>query len=370
MNVRAFIARISYGNFSVLDFMSVFEHPEYADHEKVAFFKDAASGLHALIAIHNTNLGAALGGCRMWSYANENEALIDVLRLSKGMSYKAALAGLPMGGGKSVIIGDPRNQKTPAMMRAMGRFVESCAGNYVVAEDSGISVQDIHEMSDETQFISGHTAKYSFDGRTSDGNPGPATAYGTYVAIKTCVEYRMNTNLSGVRVGIQGLGNVGWRLAEHLFKAGAKLVVTDIYPDNLNRAMSCFDARVVSPDALLSESLDVLAPCALGSVINPKTVEQIDSIIIAGAANNQLSSEKMGGLLREREILYAPDFVVNAGGIIDIHHQRIDSSNEALRDHLNRIGESLINIFDLTKSGSKNTNDVANLIAEQRLNMS
>ncbi|NMH59572.1 Glu/Leu/Phe/Val dehydrogenase [Alteromonas ponticola] len=347
--------------------MSVFDHPEFDKHEHVAFYHDEEAGLKAIIAVHNTNLGPALGGCRMWPYINSSEALNDVLRLSKGMTYKAAMANLKLGGGKSVIIGDPRKMKTPAMMRAMGKFVDSLGGKYFTAEDSGIAVTDLQEMATQSEFIAGTSAQYHYAGETPDGNPAPSTAYGVFVGLRSSVEYAMNTDLKGVKVAIQGMGHVGYRLAQHLHNAGAQLFVTDIYPDGIERAVNELGATAVAPEDIYGLDVDVIAPCAMGASINDETLPDIKAKVIAGAANNQLAREEMGELLRKRGILYAPDYVINAGGVIDIYHQRMEqSSNEAMRTHIEEIGVTLKEIFERADNEDKATNRVANVIAQER----
>ncbi|AFT77642.1 leucine dehydrogenase [Alteromonas macleodii str. 'Black Sea 11'] len=350
--------------------MSVFDHPEFNNHEHVAFYHDEKAGLSAIIAVHNTNLGPALGGCRMWPYVNSSEALTDVLRLSKGMTYKAAMANLELGGGKSVIIGDPRKAKTPEMMKAMGKFVESLGGKYFTAEDSGISVTDLQTMATESDYIAGIHAKYHYAGEVPDGNPAPSTAYGVFVGLKATVEYGLKRSLDGVSVAIQGMGHVGYRLAKHLHEHGAKLYVADIYPEGVEKAVSEFGATAVAPEEILSLDVDVLAPCALGAAINDLSLPEIKAKVIAGAANNQLAREDIGELLQQRGILYAPDYVINAGGVIDIFHQRMESSsNEALRAHIEQIGETLKEIYTRAEQEGAATNRVANLIAEERFSL-
>lgn len=347
--------------------MSVFDHSEFDNHEHVAFYHDEKAGLSAIIAIHNTNLGPALGGCRMWPYVNSSEALTDVLRLSKGMTYKAALANLELGGGKSVIIGDPRKAKTPEMMRAMGKFVDSLGGKYFTAEDSGIAVTDLQTMAEESDYIAGVSAKYHYAGEEANGNPAPSTAYGVFVGLKASVEFGLKRSLDGVSVAIQGMGHVGYRLAKHLYEEGAKLYVADIFPEGLEKAEKELGATVVAPEDILSLDVDVLAPCALGAAINDQTLPDIKAKVIAGAANNQLAREEMGELLNQRGILYAPDYVINAGGVIDIFHQRMESSsNEALRAHIEQIGDTLKEIYTRAEKENTATNRIANVIAEER----
>ncbi|WP_137167705.1 Glu/Leu/Phe/Val dehydrogenase dimerization domain-containing protein [Salinimonas lutimaris] len=347
--------------------MSVFDHPEFDNHEHVAFYHDKEAGLSAIIAVHNTNLGPALGGCRMWPYINSSEALTDVLRLSKGMTYKAAMANLKLGGGKSVIIGDPRKAKTKEMMTAMGKFVDSLGGKYFTAEDSGIAVTDLQTMAEQSEYIAGVQAQYHFAGEKPDGNPAPSTAYGVFVGLKASVEYALKSDLQGVKVAIQGMGHVGFRLAQHLKAAGAELFVTDIYPEGIERAVEELGATPVAPEEIYALDVDVIAPCALGASINDTTLPTIKARVIGGAANNQLAREEIGDILHKQGILYAPDYVLNAGGIIDIYHQRMESSsNEALRAHIEEIGDTLKEIYTRADAEQKATNRVANVIAEER----
>ncbi|WJG08358.1 Glu/Leu/Phe/Val dehydrogenase dimerization domain-containing protein [Aliiglaciecola sp. LCG003] len=346
--------------------MSVFDHKEFDNHEQVAFFSDKQTGLQAIIAVHNTNLGPSLGGCRMWPYADSAEALNDVLRLSRGMTYKAAMAQLKLGGGKAVILGDPRKHKSPEMMRAMGRFVEQMGGRYITAEDSGIAVSDIKLMGESTQHISGVSAKYRYDGGEADGNPAPSTAFGVFTGLKASVEYALKTDLKGVRVAVQGLGHVGYRLAKHLHEHGAKLFVTDIYEDSIARAVEEFGAVAVAPRDIFDAEVDVYAPCAMGASINHNTIERISAKVIAGAANNQLAEESLGEVLRQKGVLYAPDYVINAGGVIDIYHQRMLSTAEAMRAHIEGIADTLLEIYTRSEQNQQPTNVVSNSIAEER----
>lgn len=348
--------------------MSVFEHSEYDDHEHVAFFQDKASGLKAIIAVHNSNLGNALGGCRMWPYMNDEEALRDVLRLSKGMTYKAAMAGLKQGGGKAVILGNPRTDKTSEKMLAMGQFVESLSGKYISAEDSGLTVADLKLMSTQTKHVAGIQAKYHINSEPADGNPAPSTSYGVFVGLKTSVKYALNVDLKGIKVAIQGLGHVGMRLAKHLHEQGAILFVTDIHADNIEIAVSAFSATPVSPDEVYDLDVDVFAPCAMGAILDEKSISRLKAKVVAGAANNQLAKEQFGQLLADKGILYAPDYVINAGGIIDIYHQSIDSSDTDLRAHIEKISDTLIEIYQRAKLEGIATNVVANQIAEERFN--
>jgi len=347
--------------------MAVLKHPEYDNHELVAYHHDPQSGLNAIIAVHSTRLGKGLGGCRMWPYASEDEALTDVLRLSRGMTYKAALAGLPQGGGKSVILGDPRRDKTPEMMRAMGRFVDTLGGRYVVAEDSGTSVPDIKLMAEHTRHVGGLTdAKAAASGRS--GDPSPSTAYGTFVGIKASVRWRLrHDSLRDLRVAIQGVGNVGYRLAKHLHEAGARLWVTDLHAPAVERCVKEFGATAVSMDEIFAVPADVFAPCALGAVINDKTLPQLKAPIVAGAANNQLAEKRHGQALAERGILYAPDYVINAGGIIEIFYEESgDYDEHKVREHLERIGKTLTTVFKRAQEEKRPTGEIADRMAEEK----
>ncbi len=339
--------------------MTVFEHPDFDQHETVAFHTNQQSGLKAIIAVHDTTLGPSLGGCRMFPYANEEQALTDVLRLSQGMTYKSALANIPLGGGKSVIIGNPQQDKTRELLLAMGEFIESQNGRYVGAEDSGTSVADIAIMAEKTKHLSGiHSDE------EHGGDPSPSTAYGVFKGIEVAVDYRLGSDLKGVRVAIQGVGNVGYHLVKHLHQAGAEIVVADINQANLNRVVDEFGVTAVALEKILTADVDVLAPCAMGAAINKNTISNIKAGIIAGAANNQLDEEKTGWSLTELDILYAPDYVINAGGIIDCYYQTINQATSKLvNGHIDIIGENLKTIFQRSETSGRATSDVANEMA-------
>ncbi|WP_422365909.1 Glu/Leu/Phe/Val dehydrogenase dimerization domain-containing protein [Pelagibius sp.] len=340
--------------------MSVFGHHEFDGHEQVVFCHDADSGLKAIIAIHNTNRGPALGGCRMWPYASEAEALTDALRLSRGMTYKSALAGLAMGGGKSVIIGDPRKNKSEALFRAMGRFVGSLGGRYTVAEDVGISVPDVDLMGEETAYVAGAT-------KGGAGDPSPATAYGVYMGIKAAAKHKLGSDdLRGLRIAVQGVGHVGYYLCRYLFDEGAQLIVTDIAKDSLDRVASEFDAKVVAPDAIYAADVDIFAPCALGAVINDDTLPLLKAKIVAGSSNNQLAEAQHGEALRQRGILYAPDYVINAGGIVNISHEGPDYDEAKAFAHVAQIHDTLLEIFRRADARTLATSDAADRLAEER----
>lgn len=349
--------------------MSVFAHPDFDHHEQVNFVSDKASGLKAIIAVHNTNLGYALGGTRFFPYPNDDAALTDALRLSRGMSYKSAMARLALGGGKSVIIGNPKVDKNPDLLRAFGRALEGMGGQYVAAEDSGTSVADMKIIHEVTEHVSGYHEKKDADGRVRSGDPSPATAYGCFVGIKAAVEHRLHrTDLQGLVVGIQGLGSVGYRLARLLHESGARLLVTDINNAVLQQAEREFDARVLSPDQLFRERMDVFAPCALGGAINPNTLAVLQASVIAGAANNQLDQPETGELLHQRGICYAPDYVINAGGIIDIFYERQGAHEpERVKAHIDGIHCTLTEIFQRSSATGAANSALADAIARERL---
>jgi leucine dehydrogenase len=347
--------------------MSVFSHPEFDNHEQLSFFCDEETGLKAIIAIHNTNRGPALGGCRMWHYASDEEALRDVLRLSKGMTYKSALANLDLGGGKSVIIGDPRKHKSEDLLAAMGRFLERTGNQYIAAEDSGTSVPDLQVMNRFTCNVAGVTERTGIDGLPCNGDPSPATAYGTFIGLKTAVQYKLDRkDLNGLKVAIQGVGNVGYRLAEHLHAAGAELFVTDIHEEQVQRAVAELGATAVSQNEILSLDVDVIAPCALGAVLNDDSIPMIKAKVVAGASNNQLASQRHDLMLRERGILYAPDYVLNAGGIIDIFYERVGHEHTKVRAHIETIADTLTEIFSRADEQDRPTGEIANELAEER----
>ncbi|WP_332671446.1 Glu/Leu/Phe/Val dehydrogenase dimerization domain-containing protein [Aromatoleum sp.] len=347
--------------------MSVFSTPDFADHEQVVFCSDERSGLKAIIAVHNSNLGPALGGCRMWPYASEDEAVRDVLRLSRGMTYKSAIANLKLGGGKSVIIGNPRTDKTPELLRAFARAVENLNGRYVAAEDSGTGVADMQYMSQFTRHVSGVREKPAEHG-TRSGDPSPSTAYGTFVGIRAAVKERLGReSLEGLRVAVQGLGHVGLDLARRLKDVGAELWVTDLYREPLLAAGKELGATVVAPEDIFALDVEVFAPCAMGAVLNDRTIPQLKAKIVAGAANNQLAEPRHGASLMERGILYAPDYVINAGGIIDVYYERIGNFDAAaLRRHIDGIHDNLIEIFARARKEERPTGEVADAIAEER----
>lgn len=347
--------------------MSIFEHREYDGHEQVSFGHDPATGLRAIIAVHNTRLGPGLGGLRMWPYETEVEAITDVLRLSRGMTYKNAMAGLTHGGGKAVIIGDPARDKTPAFMRAMGRFIDRQAGSYITAEDSGISVPDLRILAEETRYVTGVMTARGPDGEALTGDPSPATALGVFTGIRAAVRHAMQRDdLRGLTVAIQGLGSVGYRLAAHLHDAGASLVVSDINPKVVERAREAFGARVADVGRIHSEAADIYAPCAMGAAINDQTLPGLRARIVAGAANNQLQRPEHGRELHRRGILYAPDYVINAGGVIDVGAQWGEYDAARVRERVLAIGETLNQVFREARDTGEPPEVIADRTAERR----
>lgn len=340
--------------------MAVFESPYHDDHEMVVFGRDPASGLMAIVAIHSTVLGPALGGCRMYPYPGEQDAIDDVLRLSRGMTYKAAVAGLDFGGGKAVIIGDPARDKSPALLRAAGRLVDRLGGRYVTAEDVGTTVADMDVLREVTAHARGVS--------DATGNPSPATAWGVFAGIREAVRHRLGRqDLAGVVVAVQGVGNVGYRLCRYLAEAGARLVVADVNGAAAARAAADFDAGVTSAEAVHREPADVFAPCAMGGVLHDTSIAELAAQVVAGSANNQLAEDRHGEALKDRGILYAPDYVINAGGLIDIAHEGPDYSRDRVLAQVGRIGDTLAEIFRTAEAEGVATGRVADRMARERL---
>jgi len=347
--------------------MQFFNNSAFNNHEKVSFFYDQATGLKAIIAIHNTNLGPALGGCRMWDYASDEDALYDVLRLSQGMTYKAALAGLPLGGGKSVIIGDPKKVKSEALMKSMGRAVESLGGKYIIAEDVGTSVEDMNQMSETCNHVSG-----LLKNNEGSGDPSPVTAHGVFVGIKSAVQYRLQReDLRGLKIAVQGLGHVGFHLCELLHDEGALLFVTDIDQEKVTHAVQQFGATAVGLDEIYDVDADIFSPCALGATINDETIKRLKVKIVAGAANNQLAEVRHGQMFAEHNILYAPDYAINVGGVISVYYeyaaryQGIEFSRENIFTHTDKLKATLENIFSYAEQHKISTAAAADIIAEK-----
>jgi leucine dehydrogenase len=340
---------------------SIFELIKEMGHEQVVFNQDRASGLKAIIAVHDTTLGPALGGTRFWNYASDEEALIDVLRLSRGMTYKAAVAGLALGGGKAVIIGNPKELRSEALFRAYGRFVESLGGRYITAEDVNCSVTDMEYVAMETRHVTGLSG--------GSGDPSPVTAFGVFHGIRASVKQRLGKeSLAGIRVAVQGCGAVGTYLCGYLHEAGAKLVVSDIDESKVRKVVEKFGATVVAPQETHAADVDVFSPCALGAGLNDETIPHIKATIVAGGANNQLRDEdRHGEMIRARKILYAPDFVINAGGVINVYHELRGYHADAAKRQASNIYQTLLEIYAESERMSLPTYKAANRIAEKRI---
>lgn len=334
------------------------------NHEQVLFCNDNATGLKAIIAIHNTVLGPSLGGTRMWNYNNEMEALNDVLRLSRGMTYKSSVAGLNLGGGKAVIIGDPKKIKNESLLRRFGKFVNSLGGKYITAEDVAMTSRDMEIIKMETDYVSGLPENMG-----GSGDPSPVTAYGVYVSMKASAkEVWGSDNLSGKKVLVQGIGHVGESLVGHLTKDGAKVYINDISEERLKAAAAKYKAEVVSADKMFDLDIDIYAPCALGATVNDDTLGKLKCTIICGAANNQLADEKVHGVaVGKQGILYAPDFVVNAGGIINVFYELEGYNRERALAHAEKIYDTTFNLFQLAKKEGIPTYMAANRLGEQRI---
>jgi leucine dehydrogenase len=347
--------------------MEIYAMREFDGHELVVFGHNANLGLHAIVAVHSTALGPAAGGCRMWPYASTDAAVVDVLRLSRGMSYKNAMAGLPFGGGKAVIIGDARTGKTPELFEAFGRFVDSLGGRYITAEDVGTTTADMESVANATSFVSGLSRKPGEAG----GDPGPKTALGVYLGIKAAVKFRLNrSDLGGVGIAVQGLGGVGYHLCRLLAAEGAELRVADVRPSAVERVCDEFGATAVSVENILAENVEVLAPCAMGAVLNTVSIPRLGAGIVAGAANNQLAEDKDGQALQAAGVLYAPDYVINAGGIISVAREYGGGTEAQVTAEIHGIPGRLTEIFERARRLGLTTNAVADEMAQERIGRS
>lgn len=343
--------------------MEILKYMEKYDYEQLVFCQDKASGLKAIIAIHDTTLGPALGGSRMWTYASEEQAIEDALRLARGMTYKNAAAGLNLGGGKTVIIGDPFKDKNEEMFRALGRFIQGLNGRYITAEDVGTTVTDMDLIHEETDFVTGISPTFG-----SSGNPSPVTAYGVYLGMKAAAKEAFGSDsLEGRTVSVQGLGNVAYTLCEYLYKDGAKLVVTDINKNAVQRVVNDFGAIAVDPEDIYKQDVDIFSPCALGAIINDDTIPQLKAKVIAGSANNQLKDSSHGQIIHELGIVYAPDYVINAGGVINVADELYGYNRERAMKRVETIYDSIAKIFEISKRDSIPTYLAANRLAEERI---
>ena len=340
--------------------MEIFEAMAEKEHDQLVFWSDVASGYRGIIAIHDTALGPALGGTRFWDYESEDEAIIDVLRLARGMTFKAAITGLALGGGKSVIIGDNHTTEREAIFRAHGRAVESLGGRYITAEDVGTSVDDMEYVREETEWVTGL--------RGRSGDPSPITAFGVYQGIKACARFRYgHESLEGRHVAVQGLGHVGYHLCGHLAKEGARLSVADIEHDRIRKVVSDFGATAVAADDVYGIDADIFSPCALGAVINDDTLDRLRVDIVAGSANNQLAETRHGQALQEREILYAPDYVINAGGLCNVYGELKDWTAEESMEKAGGIYECLLQVFGHALAEGIPTSQAADDMARRRI---
>jgi leucine dehydrogenase len=340
--------------------LEIFEAIAKHEHDELVFWSDVSAGYRGLIAIHDTTLGPALGGIRFWDYPSEAEAIIDVLRLARGMTYKAAITGLALGGGKSVIVGDNHTTDREAIFRAHGRAIESLGGRYIAAEDVGTSVDDMEYVHGETQWVAGL--------RGGSGDPSPITAFGVYRGIKACARFRYgDDSLEGKHVVVQGLGHVGYHLCKLLDVEGARLSVSDIEEDRVRKAVTEFGAMAVAADEVYGVAADIFAPCAMGAVINDDTVGMLKVDIVAGSANNQLAETRHGQALHERGIVYAPDYVINAGGLCNVYGELQGWTAEQSREKAGGIYDNLLQTLEHAKEEDIPTNQAADRVARQRL---
>ncbi|MHC4391832.1 MAG: Glu/Leu/Phe/Val dehydrogenase dimerization domain-containing protein [Planctomycetota bacterium] len=342
--------------------MDIFEPMAHRGHEQVVFCHEESIGLRAIIAIHDTTLGPSLGGARLRPYASDEEALRDALRLSEAMTYKAAVAGLGLGGGKAVIIADPK-QKSEALLRAFGRFVNTLGGRYITAEDVNTSVEDMEMVLSETKHVCGLSVF-----RGGSGDPSPVTAYGVLVGLKATAEEAFGSDdLRGKRVAVQGLGKVGYHLAKHLVEEGADVVACDIREERAQQARNELSVEIVSHEDLLEVDCDIVAPCALGAALNDDTIPRLRCKVVAGAANNQLAETRHAADLEDRGILYAPDYVINSGGLINVYCELDGYNRDRALRLCNQIGHSLKLVYAIAKQEGINTDKAANLMARRRI---
>lgn len=345
--------------------VSVFNEAAKLGHEQLVFCNDEATGLKAIIGIHNTVLGPALGGTRFWNYASEEEAVIDVLRLSRGMTYKAAVSGLNLGGGKAVIIGDPKKLKNEAFLRRFGKFVNSLNGKYITAEDMNMKTSDMEYINMETKHVTGLPVEMG-----GSGDPSPVTAYGIYMGMKAAAKKAFGTDsLSGKRISVQGVGQVGMYLVGHLSKENARVFITDINEERMKKISKEYGATIVGKDEIYDLDVDIYAPCAMGATINDDTISRIKAQVIAGGANNQLQDEIVhGNMLLDKGIVYAPDFVINAGGIINISSELKGTYNKQLAlKWTEKIYDTTLDIFKVAEEEGVPTQEAAIKIADKRI---
>ena len=343
--------------------MAAFDDPAFDDHERVIFCRDVATGLKAIIAIHSTALGPAAGGCRLWQYESDDAALHDVLRLSQGMSYKNAMAGVDFGGGKAVILKTPGFAPTAALFERFGEFVDQLDGQYITAEDVGMTVAIMQTIAKRTRYVSGLPQRAGRAG----GDPSPKTAFGVFTGIEAAVRFALSReSLRGITVAVQGVGNVGYNLCRYLHAAGARLVVADLDAARVEAACEEFGAAAVRLDEILLQDVEVIAPCALGAILNERSIPKIRAPIVAGGANNQLETREDGSRLCDAGILYAPDYVINAGGIINVACEyRGQGDDDTVMQRVAAIGPRLIRIFEDAAESGRPTNEIADELARK-----
>lgn len=345
--------------------MDTFDRMKEYGHEQIIYCSNEEAGLKAIIAIHDTTLGPALGGTRMWNYKNVDNAVDDALRLARGMTYKSALAGLNFGGGKAVIIGDSAKQKSELLFRTFGKFVDGLGGRFIAAEDVGTDVRDMEFARMETKYVTGISKAIG-----GSGDPTPVTAYGVYVGMKACAHERWgDDSLRGRKIAIQGAGQVARHLSEYLYNEGAELFITDIDEDQVKLILDMIKATVVKPEEIYELDADIFSPCALGSVINDETIKKLNCEIIAGGANNQLENDtKHGKELMDKGILYAPDYVVNSGGLINVANELEGYRQDRAMKHAEGIYDVLKKVLKKSSDEKIPTNEASKKIAEERLN--
>ncbi len=343
--------------------MEIFRSMEKHDYEQLVFCQDKHSGLKAIIAIHDTTLGPALGGTRMWAYESEDAAIEDVLRLARGMTYKNAAAGLNLGGGKAVIIGDPQKNKSEELFRAFGRYIQSLNGRYITAEDVGTTVTDMDIIHEETDYVTGISPAFG-----SSGNPSPVTAYGVYKGMKAAAKSAYGSDsLDGKVIAVQGVGNVAYHLCRHLRQEGASLIVTDINKSAVQMAVDAFGAKAVDPADIYGVECDIFSPCALGGVINDQTIPKLKAKVIAGAANNQLKDTVHGDLIYKMGIIYAPDYVINAGGVINVADELYGYNRERAMKKVEQVYDSIENVINISIRDGIPSYLAADRMAEERI---
>jgi leucine dehydrogenase len=344
--------------------MKLFDYMEKYGHEQVIFFYDKTTGLKGITAIHDTTLGPAIGGTRLFPYQNEDDAIFDVIRLSRGMTYKCAASECNCGGGKTVLLGNPKTAKNEAYLRAYGRYVQSLKGRFYTGEDMNINERDVDMMMMETDYVNGRADQ--------SGNPSPVTAYGVYWGIKACAKEKWgDDSLKDKTIAVQGVGAVGFALCDYLKKEGAKLIVTDTVWEKAEKAAKEFDAQLLKPEAIYSVKCDIFSPCSVGAILNDETIPQLNCEIVAGCANNVLLDEiKHGDMLMNRGILYAPDYVINAGGVVNVYQEFFPPYNrEKTLATIRQIYDRLLAIFEFSKKQHLNTQLAANKYAEERIRL-